>query len=737
MCISCNLGIVGESVKELDPITPSIEESDGLFKGDAPAFINASRATSSSAISVSWASVPGADYYKLFRAKVGDDGSVGEFTEINESIFSTNYEDTANLSFGVKYAYKVHALSLADTLESGDSKLAYGTLLATPTFSSVSQGKLIGAITLEWLPVLDVESYQIQKTTYSGGVPSSSEVPTLIPSAGTAALSYRYEVESAEEGEEIHFRIRAIKNGKYSPYSISKIGYSKVLGAPEAPTGFTASKGEALSGSFTISWDYVPSGTSDEYKYEVYRSADGMTDVCVLTSEQSEALTADAKISGKYSFVDKKNISAIKAGVRYTYSVKSIGKATVNGEVKEISSPSSETDAYLFSPTAFEAVTSSSEGGAHFNLRFTQVVGLDTASDLALHLTSWKYKVTMANDDRTITASRFVNAYGETIDGTQSNTGTLSKLVSITVPYEAATAYTRFAVSVVKDDGMETASCDEYHYEGVKAITLSATANAYYSSFKTLSNGLYPVRLTLTDNDGKALENVASLKILRYAGEDTTSTPTVVESAYTASSALYDDESLLHVGQKYTYTVQATDGLGKTYGVSNSATGYGGISGPEYVYMMQRDVLKPWEYPIAHPEYVSGSKSAIWGYIKNAGMSSLGSASASDDHGGTISYNATVEGLGGAVKFSYDNYGEVYDGYRCLVGTGYYTMHVDMSGTGTIESASSVTITGMYPSTIGFGSVSVNSQKLKGKYSINQTHSTGNKTYKEAPVEER
>ena len=179
------------------------------------------------------------------------------------------------------------------------------------------------------------------------------------------------------------------------------------------------------------------------------------------------------------------------------------------------------------------------------------------------------------------------------------------------------------------------------------------------------------------------------------------------------------------MGTRYWVAIQGVDVLGRAGSWSSYDSGYGAITDEKLILLMQAYCTKPWEYidtPILTQSPGSAELNQAWKdsqiykMVSAAGLSSLGSASQRSitGDGGLISYNARMAGIGGAVSFTYSNFGEttflkVSDGF---------SMNVDASGTG--SASGSLTLTGWYPASIGLTNISVVSQKFVGTYTVTQ-----------------
>lgn len=104
-------------------------------------------------------------------------------------------------------------------------------------------------------------------------------------------------------------------------------------------------------------------------------------------------------------------------------------------------------------------------------------------------------------------------------------------------------------------------------------------------------------------------------------------------------------------------------------------------------------------------------------------MKALDSASDNDHYrGGKITYNASTEGIGGQIYFTYSNFGESSQFYI----TGNYEMHVDSSGTGSTKSTTGgFNVSGMYKGLVSLEKMSVKNKAFSGNYVVSLYYSDG------------
>jgi fibronectin type 3 domain-containing protein len=125
----------------------------------APTGVSAS--TLNATITISWAAVPDATEYRIYRAATAG----GAFTLVGNTA-SVNYTDTG-LTDGSTYYYVVR--SVTDEGESTNSQEASATIAMLPAPASVAVARGDGVLSVSWQPVNGAAQYTVFRSTTSGG----------------------------------------------------------------------------------------------------------------------------------------------------------------------------------------------------------------------------------------------------------------------------------------------------------------------------------------------------------------------------------------------------------------------------------------------------------------------------------------------------------------------------------------------------------------------------------------
>ena len=707
---SCNWDVWQNSVIDYGSGYGNISTSLN-FTGEAPKYASATKASYKDKVVITWNGVTGADYYEIYRSE--DQGS--QWNKLTTSaVATTTYTDT-HVEAGKTYLYKVRARNFSNLSLLGEfSNTTYGNTLTAPISFSASQGESSKEIRLKWSKVENVAGYKIYWSTLGYGgtwsvlIPDGMQVDDYTYSSNTTEASFVPDKQN--KGSYIYFYIVSISNSNViSDQSVQRIGYTFVDGAPTAPKGFTASRGSSTS-EITLSWDamYPQGNSSQSYDWDIYRSAEGEAEVLIYSTIKlgSTPLTA---VDGKMTYTDTKSL---KEGVAYTYKVIAIGDVTQeDGTTVQATGKPSTAEGFLLSPPT--KITSKEIANGGFKFVFEDALG-------AQENPTWYYIL-----------SAKVN---ETDDWTQIE----NIPVNSTGVYTIQTNYAEDHYQYFNLSTMSSISYADLKDKNGFYIAKPSTIENFDASDNTVfdhskaTDGSYPVCLTLSkDNSVKTY----TIRIWKNSVTDVNADgyeeiTDVVATSLNNTESLLKDVCTTPIGEKYYFAVNGIDELGRESGWSKIDSGYSAITGAKLIKYMQIYCFKPWEkidtaylttaYPYDYPINTKWKNSQIYGKIKQAGTGSLSDAitESSYFHDGTITYQAVVQGAGGAVTFSYKNFGEV----EWMNTTGSYTMVVSMSGNGTVSNKGGLTIGGMYPANIGMGNLSVENQSFSGTYTVKQSN---------------
>ncbi len=243
------------SVKTLSEIDPT-----GLTLGTV----------TSSSISISWDSVPGAAGYNIFRST---DGS-NYFKAGN--VTGTDYTDTG-LEAGTVYYYEVTSYDSGG--ESGKSAPVSGITIAGAPAGVSAGSATVNSLTITWNSTTGAASYNVYRSadggaTYTNKVGSNIVTGTSYTDTGlTAGTVYYYEVT-------------AVNSSGESAKSISATGYT-------TPNTTNLTLGTITATSIQFSWD----GETGATGYNIYRSTNG-TDFSFLVNSLTTNYTNSGLTSG-------------------------------------------------------------------------------------------------------------------------------------------------------------------------------------------------------------------------------------------------------------------------------------------------------------------------------------------------------------------------------------------------------------------------------------------------------
>lgn len=698
------------------------------FTGEAPKYAYATKSSYTNKIVVTWNGVTGADYYEVYRS---EDLDTPQWKKLSPKVVKdTSYTDT-NVEKGKTYIYEVRARSFSNLYLIGEfSNIAYGNTLTAPISFNASQGESSKEIHLSWSKVENITGYKIywSLTGYNGTwnvlIPNGMQVTDYTFSSNTTESSFV--PQEQYKGSYIYFYIVSVSNsGIESDPSAKRIGYTYVEGAPEKPKNFTASRGDSTN-SITLSWDAMyPQGDSNlHYDWDIYRSKEGQSGILIYSTQNG---SKEPEVSNnKMTYTDT---SSLEEGVEYTYKIIAIGEITQeDGTVVSAKGKSATAMGFLFSPPSSIISKKIANGG--FEFIFEDALG-------AQENVSWSYSVYgKANEsDSWQILSNYctvnVNEDGKYIIQTTYDS-------SSSTPEEQ---YQYFSISTNNSLGLSSKRYDEVYDKNGFYISkpepvdsLTASNNTVFSHSKA-QNGSYPVCLTLSSDNSVSYYEVRIWKTeVSSPSIEGYEQITIEPSSFAKDITILKDVVTTPIGTKYYFAVNGKDELGRESGWSKIVSGYSAITGATLIEYMQVYCFKPWEhidssylttnYPYPSKDVNTKWKnSQIYGKIKAAGTGSLsdGITESSYFHNGSVFYKAEVDGIGGAVTLSYNNFGEV----EWMNTTGSYTMNVSAKGDGSITNNGGLTIKGMYPATIGMGNLNIKSQKFNGTYTVIQKNGLG------------
>jgi fibronectin type 3 domain-containing protein len=201
-------------------------------------------------VSLSWNASSGATSYNVKRSTTNG----GPYTTIATGVTATNFTNT-QLVNGTTYFFVVSAVNSAG--ESGNSNQASATPLGTPpaapTGLTASPGN--GQVTLNWNASSGASSYNVKRSTTSGG-------PYTTIATGVTSTSFTN--TGLTNGTTFFFVVSAVNSAGESGNS-NQASATPQLSLPPAPTGLTAIPGNA---QVSLSWNASSGATS----YNVKRS---------------------------------------------------------------------------------------------------------------------------------------------------------------------------------------------------------------------------------------------------------------------------------------------------------------------------------------------------------------------------------------------------------------------------------------------------------------------------------
>lgn len=212
-------------------------------------------------VNLSWSASAGATSYTVKRAAV----TGGPYTDVTTAVTGTTYTDTGRTN-GTTYFYVVAAVSASGS--SVNSAEASATPVAppvAPTSLTATPGDAL--VNLSWTAASGATSYTVRRSTTSG----SGYVDAATNVSGTT-----YSDTGLTNGTTYYYVVAAVNAGGTGANS-TQASATPVLPAPAAPTGLTATAGDASVG---LSW----SASAGAATYTIERSPNDNASFSVISS---------------------------------------------------------------------------------------------------------------------------------------------------------------------------------------------------------------------------------------------------------------------------------------------------------------------------------------------------------------------------------------------------------------------------------------------------------------------
>jgi len=287
----------------------------------SPTSVNASQATYTDRIRLSWSTVTGASGYSIYR------GTTASFSgaSLLASTTAISYDDTS-VSAGVVYYYWIRATGTNGSINDvGDfSAMFYGSAaLSAPASLFAGQGTSADYVRITWNSASGAGGYIV----YRGSGTNSGAASEL-----ARVSSSPYDDSSATPGSTYYYWVKSYSVVSTSSLSSRAGGYR---GLP-APGGVTASQGTYSSG-VRVAWN----GVSGAISYRIWRSASSDSSSAVNVGETSETAFTDTSAtpgvtyyywvqSKKWSLVG--SLSGSAQGWRYSMAAGNDARGDFDGD---------------------------------------------------------------------------------------------------------------------------------------------------------------------------------------------------------------------------------------------------------------------------------------------------------------------------------------------------------------------------------------------------------------------
>lgn len=653
-----------------------------IDKLDAPAQIFVSQAESSTKINISWSKVDGATSYYLERAISTAKDVNGRFICPDESefkpmpikrIYATSYEDTiltnpsySSEEYSYGYFYRVCAENPRLKYESSEFKLSeVAYLLAPPSGVKASRGESTTNIKVTWNKVPGAKYYDIYYSESDTG--SGAQYITTI---NANQNWYNDVVVNSLKGKDLYYSVYAKTSANTSVASALALGYTLQEGAPPQVTDVVVVEGRGnTKDEIRISWKAV-----GDFDYAVYR-----------TSSKDASYTLLRKDGKTNSFTDTKSL---KPNVYYYYQVQAF-KTDESGQKTKgpfsDSSAESKTPAegFILVPPSNITIMKNILDTSRCSITFTPAIGSKDYPDdsgLTSDYNNYSYVIYGGN-----TADGAFNVIGDYPDSGLSKDSNGNYILSIASYNYYKVATKNGNVESEQSDVCAPAPFAASNLECSRAANVDGDAN---------SNGVLPVKITWNPPKNDVAEG--GYYVYRSTNPDT-GFKKITDEPLMATSFI-DNYDAAKAGVYYYYKVLSLNSLGQGSNYTDAVVGYGALTADQYMREYNKTVM-------------ASQKKLKLMHIADD-MKKLGSETANGKLSGSLSYNASIAGLGARILMHYTDYAEFYANGDAANGY-YFFLNGDTNTSASMDASGNmdgiVTIQGMYP-----GSVSYNNIKIKG-----------------------
>jgi len=682
------------------PKIPNSEKNDSLdnmfrtqeeiTKLQRPQEFYAAAYYSPTEIRLTWTGVRGAAYYKIERATASlqdwqqpeYEPEDGDYEALNSFVYGTSFTDVILRNavldapeYQNKYFYRVSAFNTAKKYEESDpTEPVSAMLFSAPANLRASGGVSTDFVELRWERSPGADSYEIWRSDFPSGASASS--------LGTVRGNqtwFRNIVSAAEQGKDLYYMVSAQNGfGNKSPLTRPAYGYARVFGAPDMPEVRLAEgwgRGNSTS-EIRIRWETA--SEPDAY-YAVYRYTSADSSLTRLTDKTEESAWSDKQ--------------GLKPGVYYYYKVQAIVDDITGKALKsQFSSRDDLTESFILSPP--DRVVAEKKPDNSVTVKWEPAIGNEVERSSYMY-NVYADKNINGNFTNRVRSDVANNADGEGFifaDGLSVENGVFFKITAVNISGGVVIESSKSAVvSPVP----------------AAAVMQGATQREYFQGTAANSNGVYPVRITWKKpaNEDPAFYHVqrstrsgAGFSTINESALDASGSWSDVYS-YDAASGVYtyiDKNESAKAGRKFYYRVLSLNELKQGNFPSAEAVGWGALTHEQFI--------------LEYNKTMAAALKKLTYMHKPGSTEKLGTETKNGTLGGTIYYNAAVQGVGARIIIRLTNYAEFYIDNEPDKGV-YFTLSgesntsANMSSNGSMDGT--VTSTGMYPGKVSYDGIEI------------------------------
>ena len=240
--------------------------------------LTVSRVNSTGLIKISWAEVPYAVQYKVYRSLTGEDGSWSRISTTTK----TAVTNSKNMVPGTEYFYKVIAIANMEVANSEYSEVKSAVCTLAQPVVTTSYDAAKNGVKVSWEPIEGAVQYKVYRSL-TGEDGSWSRISTTTKTTVTNTKNY-------DRAQKYYYKVIALAENEAGNSAYSEV--KSCVGKLAQPV-VTVSNIES-SGKIKITWTKVDGAV----KYEIYRATSKTGTYSLLYTTKNNAFNNTSATAG-------------------------------------------------------------------------------------------------------------------------------------------------------------------------------------------------------------------------------------------------------------------------------------------------------------------------------------------------------------------------------------------------------------------------------------------------------